>query len=27
VRIDGVWKIQQVDIDDTQLCDWEEASA
>jgi len=26
VRIDGVWKIQQVDIDDTQICDWEEAS-
>ena len=27
MRIDGVWKIQQVDIDDTQICDWEEASA
>jgi hypothetical protein len=27
VRIDGAWKIQQVDMDDTQICDWEEASA
>lgn len=27
VRINGVWKIQQVDISDTQICDWEEAPA
>jgi hypothetical protein len=27
VRIDGVWKIQQIDMDDTQLCEWEEGSA
>jgi hypothetical protein len=27
VRIDGSWKIQQIDMDDTQLCEWEEGSA
>jgi hypothetical protein len=27
VRIDGSWKIQQIDMDDAQLCEWEEGSA